>query len=169
MKRNTQLEKQAKRIADAIVELVEGTDGPVTLAQVERDVAGFAKEAPPFWRYGFKTGRFYWDGMTEAGEKALEQVMHERRVTVQFVSLLPYILEDCLIKDENWQPIVLLPARAANLDSPHVFDTRFAGFVRSRLIRRAGSRSNPGLLASRQTNSRCRALASNRRAPLCRF
>lgn len=118
MKRNTQLEKQAKRIADAIVELVELTDGPVTLAQVERDVAGFAKEEPPFWRYGFKTGRFYWNGMTEAGEKALEQVMHERRVTVQFVSLLPYILEDCLIKDDNWQPIVLLPARAANLDSP---------------------------------------------------
>lgn len=118
MKRNTQLEKQAKRIANEIVELVEGTDGPVTLAQVERDVAGFAKDEPPFWRYGFKTGRFYWDGMTEAGEKAFEQVVHERRVAVQFVSLLPYLLEDCLINDDNWRPIVLLPARAANLSSP---------------------------------------------------
>lgn len=118
MKRNRQLEKQAKRIADAIVELVERTDGPVTLAQVERDIAGFAKDEPPFYGYGFNTGRFYWNGMTEAGEKGLEQVVRERRVAVQFVSLLPYLLEDCIIEDDNWQPIVLLPARAANLNSP---------------------------------------------------
>ena len=44
--------------------------------------------------------------------------MVERRVAVQFVSLLPYLLENILINNENWQPIVLLPARAANLDSP---------------------------------------------------
>ena len=34
------------------------------------------------------------------------------------MSLLPYLLEDGLIYNENWRPIVLLPARAANLDSP---------------------------------------------------
>ena len=46
---NDTLEKQTNRIADAIVELVERIDGPVTLAQVEREVPGFAGHAPPFW------------------------------------------------------------------------------------------------------------------------
>ena len=49
---------------------------------------------------------------------ALQKVLRGRRVAIQFVSLLPYVLEDGLIYEENWQPIVLLPARAANLDSP---------------------------------------------------
>jgi hypothetical protein len=44
-----QIEKSANRIADAIVELVERTDGPVTLAQVEREIPGFAKKDPPAW------------------------------------------------------------------------------------------------------------------------
>jgi hypothetical protein len=46
-----QTEKQATRIADAIVDLVERNDGPVTLAQIEREVEGFAKEEPPTWEY----------------------------------------------------------------------------------------------------------------------
>ena len=117
----THIEKEASRIADAIVKLVERTDGPVTLAQVEREVAGFAKDEPPTWNFGIERGgveTVYWTGLTEAGEAALQKVMVERRVAVQFVSLLPYLLENVLINNENWQPIVLLPARAANLDSP---------------------------------------------------
>ena len=29
--------------------IVERTDGPVTLARVDREVAGFAKDEPPNW------------------------------------------------------------------------------------------------------------------------
>ncbi len=49
MKTERQLEKDTRRIADAIVELVERTDGPVTLVQVEREVPGFAKHDAPSW------------------------------------------------------------------------------------------------------------------------
>ena len=53
---NDTLEKQTNRIADAIVELVERTDGPVTLARVEREVAGFAKHEPPSWSFVIERG-----------------------------------------------------------------------------------------------------------------
>jgi hypothetical protein len=56
--------------------------------------------------------------MTEAGRTALRKVIRGRRVAVQLVNMLPYILEDCFIGDERWWPIVLLPARAANLETP---------------------------------------------------
>jgi hypothetical protein len=39
MKNDTQSEKETCRIAHAIVELVERTNGPVTLVQVEREIA----------------------------------------------------------------------------------------------------------------------------------
>ena len=115
------LEKQASRIGDAIVELVERTDGPVTLAEVDREVAGFATPGSPSWDYVIERGgveTIYWTGMTEAGQAALQKVLRGRRVAVQFVNLLPYFVEGHLVQNEHWQPIVLLPARAANLDSP---------------------------------------------------
>lgn len=98
------------------------TNGFVTLALVEREVAGFAKHEPPTWQHvvTHASGETsFWYNMTEAGLAALEKVMSERRVAVQFVTPVLYILEGCLFKDENWQPIVLLPARAANVDSPN--------------------------------------------------
>ena len=119
---NANIDKQASRIADAIVELVERTDAPVTLARVGREVAGFAKDEPPNWSVVMEHNgveKVHWAGMTEAGSAALYEVMYGRRVAVQFVSPLPYLLEHSLIHDEHWQPIVLLPARAANLDSPN--------------------------------------------------
>ena len=118
---NDTLEKQTNRIADAIVELVERTDGPVTLARVDREVAEFANHEPPWWDYVIERGgatTVYWGGMTEAGSAALQKVLRGRRVAVQFVNLLPYLLDGLVDDEENWQPIVLLPARAANLDSP---------------------------------------------------
>jgi hypothetical protein len=121
MKKDTQLEKLANRIADLIVDLVERNDGPVTLVQIDREVPGFAKKEPPAWCYVVEHvggEMFIWEGMTEAGHAALRKVMNGRRVAIQFVNVLPYILEDCLIENENWRPIVLLPARAANLNSP---------------------------------------------------
>lgn len=121
MKTNGQIEKQASRIADAIADLVERNNGPVTLAQIEREIPGFAKREPPAWEHFLERDdgeTFIWDGMTEVGLTALRKVMSGRRVAVQYVSPLPYILEDCFIADEGWWPIVLLPARAANLDTP---------------------------------------------------
>jgi len=121
MKTDT-LEKEANRIADAIVELVERTNGFVTLLQVEREVPGFATHELPSWSYRKEYSgeeRVLWDRMTEAGGKGLEKVLHGHRVAIQFVTLLPYILQDCIIEDETWLPIVLIPARAANLDTPN--------------------------------------------------
>jgi hypothetical protein len=117
----TELKKEAGRIADAIVELVERSDGPVTLCKVAREVTGFAKEEPPSWDYFIKhDGKetLYWCGMTEGGFLALQAVMRGRRVAVQPVNELPYVVDDGVIARDNWQPIVLLPAKAANLDSP---------------------------------------------------
>jgi hypothetical protein len=121
MTTNEQIEKQASRIADAIVDLVERTDGPVTLAQIEREIPDFATSGPPAWEYFLERDdgeTIIWDGMTEAGFMALRKVMSGRRVAVQYVNPLPYILEDCFIDDGRWWPVVLLPARAANLDTP---------------------------------------------------
>jgi hypothetical protein len=42
MKNDCQLEKEAGRIADEIVRLVERTNGPVTLVQVRSEIPGFA-------------------------------------------------------------------------------------------------------------------------------
>ena len=119
---NDTLEKHTNRIANAIVELVERTDGPVTLARVQHEVPGFAGNAPPFWAHvarhaGGETS--FWSDMTEAGLAGFRKVMNERRVAIQFVSPLLYLLEGRVMEDANWQPIVLLPARAANVDSPN--------------------------------------------------
>lgn len=120
---NLDLEKETSRIADAIVDLVERVDGPVTLCEVEREVAGFAKADPPYWDCYREHGgvqAVYWSGMTKAGADALHQVMFGHRVAVQSVGVATYLLEDRIPKDENWQPVVLLPAKAANLYTPKV-------------------------------------------------
>jgi hypothetical protein len=56
--------------------------------------------------------------MTEAGGKALRKVTKERMVAVQFVNVLPYLIDGCVETAENWQPVVLLPAKAANIAAP---------------------------------------------------
>ena len=93
MKTERQLEKDTRRIADAIVELVERTDGPVTLARVHREVAGFTKPEPPSWAHVVTHGRgeiSFWYDMTKAGLAALINVMsNERRVAIQFVTCSP--------------------------------------------------------------------------------
>jgi hypothetical protein len=122
MTQSKKLEKQAGLIADAIVELVERTDGPVTLARIDREIQGFAKNKGPSWEYVIEHGggeTLVWDGMTEAGLAALRKVMSGRRVAVQhLINLLPYLLGGDLPQRVNWMPVVLLPVRAANLDTP---------------------------------------------------
>ena len=56
--------------------------------------------------------------MSEAGYLALRKVLNGRQVALQFVNVLPYLLEDCFVKHGDWAPTVLLPAKAANLDAP---------------------------------------------------
>ena len=49
----TQLEKLSNKIADAMVDLVNATDGPVTLLQVEREITGFKSDEQPAWHFAF--------------------------------------------------------------------------------------------------------------------
>jgi hypothetical protein len=142
MKTNGQMEKQAIRIAAAIVDLVERADGPVTLAQIEREVPGFSKKEPPAWEYFLERDdgeTIIWNGMTEAGYMALRKVMSGHRVAVQYVSLMPYLVEECLLQRENWLPIVLLPVRAANLDTPR-WRIRCSQAYRDYCIKKPGHR-----------------------------
>jgi hypothetical protein len=121
----------AAAIANSIVDLVERQDGPVTLAQVAREVPGFAKDTSPAWEYFVSRPQgemLIWNCMTEAGHAALRMIMSGRRVAVQYVSSLPYIPEDRVPTSENWQPIALLPRSTANLDTPNWLMRASAGF-----------------------------------------
>jgi len=122
MKIANHIDQTTNAIANSIVELVERTDGPVTLARINREIPGFAKQTAPAWAYVVKHAEgemLIWDGMTEAGLAALRHVISGRKVAVQLVNHLPYLAADCLLSDESWVPIVLLPKNAANLNTPN--------------------------------------------------
>jgi hypothetical protein len=116
------MQTATSKIAALIVDLVNNTDGPVTLAQVDRDVPGFAQKNPPNWGYVIKgknkKEQLVWNGMSEAGYLALREVILERRVATQLVNALPYLFENCVIYNDDWVPMVLIPAKAANLAAP---------------------------------------------------
>ena len=119
---NIKLSGMASAISKAIVEIVERTDGPVTLAQIEREIPGFAAEEAEAWEYYFgppECKRVIWDGMTEAGRMALSDVITGCKVAIQFVSDLLYLTEGCLFCRDNWTPVVLLPKKAATLRIPN--------------------------------------------------
>ena len=122
MRTDNQMEKQASHIADAIVDLVERANGPVTLSEINRKIPGFAAKEPPSWQYFYEhdDGRevVFWVGMTEAGVEALRKVLRGHRVAIQFVKPVLYFVENCFLDDDRWFPIVLLPARAANVETP---------------------------------------------------
>jgi hypothetical protein len=108
------------RIADAIVDLVERTSGPVFLHEIDDQVPGFRARGPRGYIYFIqRNGKetVYWAGMTTSGFKALQSVLNDRRVAVQYVSYLPYFFDGAAIDVEGWQPIALLPSRAANLST----------------------------------------------------
>jgi hypothetical protein len=113
--------KQVAGIAHAIVELVERADGPVTLCKVHREIVGFGALEPPFratYREEGDIRKVLWADMTKAGAQALDDVMFGQRVAVEVVDALPhYFMEGGSLECENWQPIVLLPARAANIST----------------------------------------------------
>ena len=122
MSTTTQLEKCSNKIADAIVELVNATDGPVTLLQVEREIAGFKSDEQPAWHFTFHSNGdgFVWGGMTEAGVSALYNIVFGKKVAVQFVTPQPYLLDGPTpyLDHSDWRPIMLLPASGANISSP---------------------------------------------------
>jgi hypothetical protein len=122
MKTADKLDQIASAIRTAIIALVERTDGPVTLAQIDREIPGFANDGPGGREYFVQHSGVecvIWTGMTDAGLMALRDVMRGRKVAVQFVNPMLYVLENCVCENENWQPIVLLPKTAANLDTPN--------------------------------------------------
>ncbi|QOZ23133.1 hypothetical protein [Bradyrhizobium sp. CCBAU 51753] len=117
---NDRLARKVTRIADAIVDLVERTGGPVLLHELDQKVPGF--KASGRWSYNYfitNNGKeiVYWQGMTEAGLEALRSVLSSRRVAVQYVSRLLYLLDSVEVDAGAWEPIALLPVRAANIDT----------------------------------------------------
>jgi hypothetical protein len=121
--------KSAVDIADAIVDLVERNKGPVLLTQVEREIPGFATKDPLSWCKTINDNDrelLIWHGMTEAGAAALGSVIFGARLAIQPIDVRPYFLEGRVIEDENWWPIVLLPASAANLRAPNNLLIRFS-------------------------------------------
>jgi hypothetical protein len=116
------MQTATSKIAALIVDLVNNTDGPVTLARVDRDVPGFAQKNLPNWCYVVtgknKKEQLVWNEMSKAGYLALRKVILERLVAVQLVNALPYLFENCVIDDDDWVPTVLIPAKAANLAAP---------------------------------------------------
>ena len=109
-------------MAREIVSLVERIDGPAPLNRIDQHVSGFRALHGPSWSYFMRHSAgeaVLWDGMTEAGYKALRHVLNEREVALQLVNALPYIFENVRLIDPDWQPVLLLPVRAANINGPH--------------------------------------------------
>jgi hypothetical protein len=112
------------RIVKEIVDLVESTDGPVPLNRIDDQVRGFsARCSRSRRRYEYfmrhNSGEvIIWNGLTKAGRDALQCVLYERKVALQFVNVIPYVFENVRLLDPDWQPVVLLPVRAANIDGP---------------------------------------------------
>ena len=133
------------RIADKIVDLVERTSGPVFLHKIDQAVPGFKATRPRGYNYFITSNgkeTVYWDGMSKAGSDALRCVLNGRRAAVQRVSALPYVADFAGIDDHIWQPIALLPARAANIDTP-TWAARVSPEVRQMAIRLGNGQFRP--------------------------
>ena len=116
-----QRKTKIERIADAIVALVERTNGPVLLHEIDQEIAGFKATGKNGYIYFIeRNGKetIFWADMTKCGFEALRSVLKNRRVAVQYVSGLPYVFDGVYVDLDSWQPIVLLPVRAANLATP---------------------------------------------------
>lgn len=139
-------DKQAEinRIGDAIVDLVEQANGPVFFSEIDEKVPGFHKPDDPAYAYfaGHEEA-VVWDGMTEAGFKALEKVLRKRRVALQMVDLRLPLMLGARIASSIVLPYVLLPVRAANIDTPN-FKMRVSPTVQRRMMAEASTIGNTG-------------------------
>src|SRR5258708_23833201 len=109
---NMQLETRSRKIAEAVVDVVNDAAGRVTLLQVEREVPGFAMDGLPAWYFAFHRAggdRFVWGGMTEAGEAALRKTIYGRGMAIQFITSPPYPLHDRrgFLDPHEWLPVIL--------------------------------------------------------------
>jgi hypothetical protein len=141
---------EADRIAADIVALVERTDGPVTFLDVEREVSGFRAEKPPVWdlMLGAKEETVLWGGMTKPGIGALRKVLDEQMVTLQYVTIVPYLAgERLVLPRDNWSPAMLLPARAANMQLGSGWLMRSSLEYREFTIKNAIAQGKPGYRA----------------------
>jgi hypothetical protein len=123
--------RTVKRIADAIVDLVNRKGGPVLLREVEEQVPSFAAAKDPSRQYFHTQGggeSTIWSGMTEEGYRALREVLNTRQVAVEYVRRLDYLAAGFRGTDPNWVPIALIPARMANLSTP-VWNVRVSTWV----------------------------------------
>jgi hypothetical protein len=128
-------------------------DGLVTLARIHREIPGFGSDKDPAWDYHINHAggvSILWDGMTKAGTEALRKVIDGRRVAVQFVHPWLYILEGYSMSERCF-PIVLLPARAANLETPAF--PLFRAAREHEWMRRAEKRPGHRLLIPRSVGS----------------
>lgn len=134
-------EKRANQIAKAIIELVERVGGPVTLAQIELEIPGFAEQddRAHSWSYC----QLIWDGMSEEGCAALRSVLVGRRVAIQMTPLAVYFLQGRYPVSEDWTPISLVPARMANLMTPRLL-IRGAQDVLDQMMARAAAEGVSG-------------------------
>ncbi len=112
------------QIADAIVDLVDRAGEPVTLAQIEREIPGFAAEnGQEKFQCTAGDGNLedvIWDGMTKQGSDALKQVLKERMVAMQASPLSAYASQGRSVADPTWVPVALVPACMGNLEAPQM-------------------------------------------------
>jgi len=109
------VENEADRIAADIVALVERTGGPVTFTDIERNVRGFHTNEFPKSTLCLTTGvepKLIWGEMSKPGAHALQKVLNEELVAIQYVGVTPYYPEAPYL---NWLPAVLLPT---NIETP---------------------------------------------------
>jgi hypothetical protein len=120
--KKTAAQKDIERIADDIVDLVEQTNGPVLFSEIDEKVLGFhAPNEPAYSNVVFdeRGEAVIWDRMTEAGDEALHSVLIARRVALQVVDVRLYLLSGARMAEGTLLPYVLLPARAANIETPN--------------------------------------------------
>src|SRR5258708_39051781 len=123
---NMQLETRSRKIAEAVVDVVNDAAGRVTLLQVEREVPGFAMDGLPAWYFAFHRAGgdgFVWGGMTEAGGAALRKIIYGRGGGIQFVTPLPFLLNGGagFPHPARWLPIMLPPPPAPEIKGPQIF------------------------------------------------
>jgi hypothetical protein len=139
-------EKRAEinRIADDIVELVERTNGPVLFSDLDDKVPGFhSTEDPAHAYFSGHEELVIWDGMTEAGLEALDKILRERRVAMQMVSLVFPLMLGTRLAESAAPPYVLLPVRAANIETPNGA-MRVSPKVRRKMLLEAARTGNQG-------------------------
>lgn len=145
MSKTEALQAEIDCFAAAIVDLVEKKNGPILLTELGEKISGFAMSPRQGYEYfiSHKQGEtVVWDGMTEAGYKALRNVLNTRRIAIQYVRMLPYLLAGTISSSEHWQPFVRMPARAANFDTP-IWAFRVSPMMQTAMMIEAAATGTP--------------------------